>query len=321
MTQVRFSPDDPLTVHAAQGSDVAVSADAGATWTETQFPGTGSGRWDRRVLDVATGPIESGGARRLYAWGDGTLWYSPDSGGIWYEDHGLALPAGHRFCDATSAGIGTAARILAVEPDHPDHLYLAYKHLADGSRYSAGVKHQGQLLILHETEGYQCNTHAALSKANQALLGQPAVNLGCGEGSVWLGDFSGFQPGCPASQSALSTQVPGPPLYWGGSAPSGRTYLKVPPTGAGYPLFFSDRNFVQVSQERPTAGGRHRLDGWDPSEIRGRDAFRNHMSMHVDPHGIMVTPDFGLTLKPATGVPAAYAMNTQLHLERVRPCV
>jgi hypothetical protein len=320
VTQIRFAPDDPNLVYAAVGVGIAISGDGGAKWQTVKFDGLGN----KGVWHVAIAPKEAEGKRRVYAAGDGLLWYSANGGTKWTQDHGLTLPPTFPqfgedpnfppFAEATTIVNGTAAQILEVEPGHPDHLYLAYLHGANGPRYFA----QHEKVLLTETDGASCRTIVTLTAAHQQQLGMQSIFVGCGEGSVWLGDYSAFKAGA-ASQSAQWAQMPGPPEYFGGSTPSGRTYLKVQPTASGYLLFFSDRTHVHMSVGRPTAGGWHRLDGLDISDTwlkANKDktgGFWNTLEMHVDPHAILPSPDFDVTLvKPSADVPAVYAKNLVL---------
>jgi len=320
VTQIRFAPDDPKLVCAAVGVGIGISTDAGGQWKDVAFDGLGnSGVWH-----IAIAPKESEVKRRVYAAGDGLLWYSADGGEKWTQDHGLTLPPTFPqfgeapsflpFGEATTIFNGTAAQILEVEPGHPDHLYLAYKYGANGPRYFAQYKG----VLLTETDGAECRTIVTLTPEHQQKVGQQSLFVGAGEGSVWLGDYSAFQPSA-ASQSAQWVRMPGPPVYWGVSTPSGRTYLKVHATASGYLLFFADRSHLHMSVGRPTAGGWHRLDGLDISETWWKankertGGFLNTLKMHVDPHAILPSPDFDVTLKkPSAEIPATYAKNLVL---------
>src|SRR5262249_58376793 len=75
---------------------------------------------------------------------------------------------------------------------------------------------------------------------------------GCGEGSIWLGDYSGVVPGDPARRNGQWSQLPGPPAYFGTSTPSGAVYAQAKPTGnGGFLLFFADESHVHVSAGSP----------------------------------------------------------------------
>jgi hypothetical protein len=116
----------------------------------------------------------------------------------------------------------------------------------------------------------------------------------CGEASLWLGDYSRFH----LNGSIEWTQLPGPPTYFGKSTPSGNTYVVTQQTSTGFLLFFSDRSHVHVSQGLPTsAASWHRLDGRNLSQAWMEASLENKLYVHVDPHSLVVSPDFTLTLK------------------------
>ena len=324
VTQIRWAPDDPKTVFAATESGVAMSKNSGATWIETNFPKTSMIPSFIHVWHIAVGPEEPDGNRRLYACGNGKLWYSPDEGASWFEDFGVETIASKIkhpdpwICEEPNAGNGTASQIMEVEPGHPEHLYLAYKHLANGPRYFAqDIAPDGKTWILTpETDGETCNTYQPYTEDHADDLGKPGEILGCGEGSVWFGDFSNFKKGL-ATQEASWEQLPGPPEYWGVSTPSGRAYLKVHPIPGSYLLFFSNRTHVHMSIGKPQAGKWHRLDGLDITKTwkdytEGKGELQNRLVMHVDPHTILVSPDFNLTLKKPEGIDPQYDKSLEL---------
>jgi len=221
----------------------------------------------------------------------------------------LSTPYYLKFGEKTVLGNGTASLILEVEPGHPDHVYMGFKHFANGPRYFA---EKPKPIRVKETDGYQCNTYAPLSASNQKRLGTETLFMGAGEGSVWLGNFSGFKTGSPASQRADWTQLPGPPVYFGVSTPSGRVYASVHPTSSGHLVFFADRSHLHMTTGRPTVNGWHRLDGYDISACWKDNNLNNRMLMHVDPHALVVSPDFNVSLKAPTGVAFMYAKNKVL---------
>src|SRR5262249_60905645 len=53
---------------------------------------------------------------------------------------------------------------------------------------------------------------------------------GCGEGGIWLGDYSGVVVSDPARRNAQWTQLPGPPAYFGGANPGGAGDRPTKPT-------------------------------------------------------------------------------------------
>lgn len=316
-SQVRFAPDDQSRAYAAVGNGIAFSTDGGATFKPMNISGLGN----HKIWHIAVAPKKDG-ARRIYGCGDGTLWHSPDDGVNWYSDSGPSFKtAWGNMCPMVTISNGTAAQILEVEPGRPDHVLLGHRHGSNGPRYFA----QHKKVLIDETDGKPCNSTVALTSANQKKTGDKQVDLGCGEGSVWLGDFSAFKAGASNSGAKGSwKQMPGPPVYWGGSTPSGRAYLRVhPKRSGGYLLFFADRSHLHVSDGRPVAGGWHRLDGldistaWEVSQKLGGKEFWNKLVMHVDPHDILPSPDLDITLrKPSSVVPAKYAKNRLLHEHR-----
>ncbi len=135
---------------------------------------------------------------------------------------------------------------------------------------------------------------------------------GAGEGSLWFGDFSGFNPDKPAAGKVNWENLPGPPLYWGGgSTPSGRSYVFTHQVKDTFLVFFSNRDSVHVSVGKPAAGSWHRLGGRDASESKRLNDLKNVFELHVDPHGLAVSPDFELSLLPSDQ-PAPYNENSEL---------
>jgi len=380
-TQVIFAPDDPTILYAAGGCTIAISTNSGASWQDVTLPGTATGS---RAWHVAVSPILPGEVRRAYACGDGTLWYSPDQKpqpsatpptGHWYVDLGAsaALPGG--FCAATTAGNGDAAQTLAVDPNQPDHVYLAHQNYANGlsyfhrstmgpdgvrcnnpvvydadndNKYDAGEPHIWGLRpkpganladdpkimyvdsdndntldagepVVHDTNGD--GRYSAISKdENEPVLrgsaprvgtsleddprikyvnlGAPFGPRGCGEGSLWYGDLSSFDPSHPNELRGQWSQLPGPPVYWGNTG-SGAAFVYTHRTPDGYLVFFADQDTLNVSVGKPVEGSWHRLDGWDASRNKRENVLRNVTTVHVDSHGLAISPDFDLTLKPS----------------------
>jgi hypothetical protein len=292
--QIVFAPDNPLLMYAAGGCAVAISRDAGLTWIDAPLPGGGT-VWHLAVAprqgSFRTGFIFDGTVslpdvfvsltdvfgRRVYGAGDDQIWYSRDEGSTWIRDLSSTLPSGLGFGGFPDPNSGNSAHVLVVEPGHPDHVYLAVPGLANGPSYyqpsSAGP------------DGILCNSDPRRF---------------CGEGSVWLGDYSTFSSGLTATW----TQQPGPPAYFWGSTDSGNVYVETKTTPRGYLLFFSDRSHVHVSAGRPTAQGWHRLDGRDASQGRCEGCVYdengspgcNKLFLHVDPHAFAISSDFDMTL-------------------------
>lgn len=292
VSQIVFAPDDPDLVYAAIGNAIAVSQDAGETWTLRPAGGT--------VWHVAVGPREPSGARRVYAAGDNRIFRSADGGVTWREDAGAATirdvrnalmqfqiangvdnPVG-LFAGQTADSNGDAPQILALEPGSSTRLYLAAPGGAFGPTFYDRVV----------PDGTPANT---------------LPERFASEGSLWFGDYDGFD----ASGAARWVQLPGPPLYTFGSTPSGNTYVVTKKTSGSFLVCFSDLSHIHVSEGRPTATRSwHRLDGRDISAGKLAGDNSNKLFVHVDPHALVLTADF--TLKPATGVPAPYDQNSVL---------
>lgn len=255
----------------------------------------------RSLWHVAVGPLEAGGARRVYAVGDGVIWFSHDGGRTWKSDAGVATINATRqqlsdfmqTCDpnagvggfggSTAYAGGDAAQILAVEPGNPASVYLATGGGANGPAYYSAVP-----------DGTPVNTDCRRL---------------AGEASLWVGDFSQSD----TTAAADWTLLPGPPVYSGATTPSGNRYVAAQPTSSGFLLFFSDNSHVHVSAGAPTdSSSWHRLDGMDASVARRDGIHSNVVFMHVDPHAIAFTPDFEITLKAPSGVSSPYDMNSEL---------
>ncbi len=130
------------------------------------------------------------------------------------------------------------------------------------------------------------------------------------EGSLWYGDFSQFAN----TDSAQWMELPGPPIYSGGSdTPSGNMYVVTKQTSSGFLVFFSDMSHVHVSHGFPGIfDSWHRLGGEDISQAHKDGSNSNLSTVHADPHALIVSPDFEITLQPATGVSSPYNVNSEL---------
>ena len=295
---IAFAPDDPSLVFAATGYyGVSMSTNGGVVWTTVSTT---------RAWHVAVGPMEPGGVRRVYAVGDSVVSYSSDGGVHWTQDAGVAtinasraaLDALRLTCDPNDTGIGgfggstditfaqgAGAKMLAIEPGTPARVYMATEGAANGPTYYDPAVPDGTL----------CNTVCARL---------------AGEASVWLGDFSQFSTMNPMAQW---TSLPGPPVYYGGSTPSGVTMVLTKPTSTGFLLFFTDFSHVHVSAGTPAATTSwHRLDGEDVSVAYQAGHHNNILYVHVDPHGIAFTNNFEIKITPATGVSPPYNQNSVL---------
>jgi len=302
--QIAFAPDDPSLVIAAIGdnnliSSIAISHDAGIHWAVTPL---------NPAWHVAIGPLESPGLRRVYAAGDDTIWYSINGGGSWRVDPGAAVVSTSRqllssfivansspdnaipaFAARTGDVVAAGPQALAIDPGNPLRVFLGAQGGTFGLSYFAHDKNNNPI-----PDGTEANV-TPLRLAN--------------EGSMWTADFSGFE----ANNAATWEAVPGPPLYSGRTTPSGVVYVRAHPTASGFLLFFADLSSVYVSVGRPLNSIQwHRLDGWDASADARAGQLFEHVLVHPDPHSLVTSADFDLTLKPATGVPSPYNQNSEL---------
>jgi photosystem II stability/assembly factor-like uncharacterized protein len=292
VSQVTFAPDDPSLVFAAAGSKgVAVSADAGATWTEHAVSGV--------AHHVAAAPQEAPGVRWVYAAGDNRIFASADGGANWRSDGGAAdvrtaldeiwyryaqenQPP--MFAGQSADSNASAAQVLAIEPGRPRRVYLATPSGANGPGFYVPRLPDGTII----PDGTTRNVPPA---------------PGAAEASLWIGDFDGFE----STGHADWAQLPGPPVYYGTTTPSGTAYVITHRTTSGYLVFFGDCSHVHVASGRPTeASSWHRLDGMDVAEAKQKGHSTNQIFMHPDPHALELTGDFEIRLKAPTGVSAPY---------------
>jgi hypothetical protein len=234
--------------------------------------------------------------RRVYAAGDDQIWYSTDGGNAWVKDAADVIPQMGVFVDpltgqrSKQGTVGSfpddcctnSAQVIAVEPGHPDHLYVAVRNISHGPAY----------YFPDAPPGASCEQIAAR----------------CGGAVVWLGDYSQFSQG----QSGSWVQLASPPTYAGVSTPSGRVYIATQKTETGYLLFLSDTSHVHVSDGRPEhSAAWHRLDGRDASQSKRENDLSNELFLHVDPHAIAISPNFNIKLK-STDTPSPYDQNSEL---------
>jgi photosystem II stability/assembly factor-like uncharacterized protein len=282
VSQIVFAPDDPMLVFAAIGSALAISVDAGATWIRRALPG--------RVWHVAPAPLGGSSQRRIYAAGSNNLYCSLNGGATWVRDLGTTVMTSMAsIAGATADNSGSGASVLVVDPSNPMCVFLAGVGGANGPSYYA-QRPDGSLI----PNGTICNV---------------TPDRPCGEGSLWYGDYTQFA----VAGAAVWTQLPGPPVYWGATTPSGNSFVIVKPTPAGFLVFFADESHVHVSVGRPTAASSwHRLDGKDASLTAIENDLHNRLFVHPDPHALVVTADFDLTLKAPTGVTPPFDQNSVL---------
>lgn len=307
VTQIVFAPDDANLLYAAGDCAAAVSHDGGKTWSEKVLPGNDP------VWHIAVAPFEppvyknavvsgigggpSFGVRRVYALGSNEMSYSMDGGQTWTEDTGInAIVHLTGVGGAATTNSGNSSRVLIVEPGNNQRVLLAVPALSNGPSYYDNPSCGASATV---ADGTICNAN-------------PSVR-GCGEGSLWRGDFSGFVTSDPTRQAAAWTQLPSPPTYWGVTTPSGNSYLNLRAVGSNYLLFFSDKSHVHVSMGLPTAGGWHRLEGLDASQTappHPPNPYCNNLFVHPDPHAIVTTTNFSMTLQaPPAKTPAPYNEN------------
>ena len=295
--QIAFAPDDPSLVIAPIGNSVAISHDAGLNW---------SVRFLSPAWHVAIGPLEGSGVRRVYVAGNNVIWYSVDGGATWRPDSGVNVVVTSRA--ATSAFIvangggaipafgggttdvgGAGPQALAIEPGNPQRIYLAARGGTFGLSYFARDKNNNPI-----PDGTEANV--------------TPIRL-AGEGSLWTADFSGFE----ANGAAQWESVPGPPLYSGATTPSGLVFVQCRPISSEYLIFFADQSSVYVAVGRPLNSIQwHRLDGRDASFDKRVGELFDHTLVHVDPHALVTSADFDLTLKPVVDVPSPYNQNSEL---------
>jgi len=284
VSQIVFAPDDQTLVYAAIGTAVAISKNAGMTWTRRTVPG--------KVWHVAVGAREASGVRRVFGGGSNTLCYSIDGGTTWRRDTGVSPITGKaNVAGQTANNGGSGASVLVVDPSNPQCVFLAAAGGANGPSYYA-QRPDGSLIA----DGTICNT---------------TPERGCGEGSIWYGDYTQF--GNAGTGAATWTQLPGPPVYWGVTTPSGNSFVIAKRTTSGFLLVFADQSHVHVCVGKPAAAGSwHRLDGKDASLTKIENDLHNRIFVHPDPHAIVVTSDFDLTLKAPTDVAPPYDQNSVL---------
>ena len=114
VSSITVAPDDRQLMFAGGQFAIAVSSDAGVTWTEHQPQTTAT----HQVHYVVSSPLQPNGARHVYAAGN-RIWHSSDGGQTWSVDP-TNLSAG-RAAD----GVGSSARCLCLDPLNPLQIYLA----------------------------------------------------------------------------------------------------------------------------------------------------------------------------------------------------
>lgn len=295
--QIVFAPDNPHLVFAAGGCAIAISSNGGRTWVGRAIPEGG------RAWHVAVAPREGskhkqgGFIRRVYAAGDDRIFYSANGGKAWREDRSVTIPKMGTFVEVNgqeakfgvvgsfpAGGRSNSARILAVEPGHPERVYVAVTNISNGPAYYFVDSPNGE-------------KSCEVSQAK------------CGGAALWLGDYSRF---LRQGQSGTWRRLASPPAYSGGSTDSGLVYVITKETSTGYLLFLADNSHVHVSEGRPEQPvSWHRLDGRDASQSKRDNELGNKLFVHVDPMTLAVSPDFEITLKPSD-LPTPFDQNSEL---------
>jgi len=300
--QIVFAPDDAGLAYAAGGCAIGLSKDGGKTWTQKTITGQNS------VWHIAVGPFEQPvaeprvatdigitpfGVRRIYALGSNQISYSTDGGQTWTLDTGLStIPAS--VGGEAGQNSGNSSRVLMIEPGNNQHVMLSAPGYSNGPSYYLNPTCYASMTV---ADGTTCNT----------------PGRGCGEGSIWFGDYTGFIPSDPNHHAAAWSQLSSPPTYWGVTTPSGNTYLAVKPIQGSYLVFISDMSHVHVSMGLPTANGWHRMEGMDASQTappHPPNPYCNNLYVHADPHAIALSPNFSMTLQPVSSdIPSPYNKN------------
>ena len=301
--QIVFAPDDSNLVYAAGGCAMGFSSNGGQTWTEKGFTGQDAvwhiavGAFEPPLVEART-TVGIGqpqfGIRRIYALGYNQISYSTDGGQTWTLDGGVStIPSG--FGAAAGASNGNSSRILMIEPGNNKHVLISDPGHSNGPSYYLSPTCGAPTTV---ADGTTCNATPA---------------RGCGEGSIWLGDYTGFIPSDSSHHSAVWSQLPSPPTYWGVTTPSGNTYVTVKPIQGSYLVFLSDMSHVHVSMGLPTAGGWHRVEGLDASQTappNPPNPYCNNLYVHADPHALVLSQNFSMTLQPLPkDAPAPYNEN------------
>src|SRR5438067_6235573 len=86
--QIVSARDNPDLLFAAGGCAIAKSTNGGLTWVDKPIAGV--------AWHVAIAPPE-GGIRRVYAAGDGQIWYSENGGNSWLRDNAAVIPNMGKF--------------------------------------------------------------------------------------------------------------------------------------------------------------------------------------------------------------------------------
>ena len=282
---------------------VAISHDAGATWT------TQSLRSARRCWHIAVGPLEPDGTRRVYAVGDSVVLVLDgrrpdvdDGPGCRSTDQRNVRKCSRRSRPAAAKrGRGrlrrrdcvrraaTRRRSSRCEPGNPEKVYLATTGGALGP-----------------------DADYVPTRCPTERLSTPRCGRLAGEASLWLGDFSRFELNNGSAQWGL---LPGPPVYTGRDHARAATATSRPKRRAvDSSVFFSDNSHVHVSVGTPTRQPRwHRLDGMDASVAQRTSGVNFERPLHArGPACDRVHTRLRDHAENPPAIPAAYNKNSEL---------
>jgi photosystem II stability/assembly factor-like uncharacterized protein len=263
---VLVSPADEDIVFAATGRDprrpalngVYRSTNGGTTWTRVhQFVTVQGGV--STVRNVGCLAVAPDNPLLVYAAGQSAVGISSDGGVTWVESVPQQSP-------------GQIVNLVAVGPQTGAirHVYAVGSrvwHSTDG-----GQAWQEDPVAL--SLGFPSDTLGTCARALAIHPGAPTVIYLNSNGNLFRGNFSG-------AGAAVWTQLPPVPVGFPSTTASGTDYIVAHVTPEGQLLLFaSDRRSAHVAVGEPASTSDwRRIDG-NP--------------VHVDPHGLALTPNFRL---------------------------
>jgi hypothetical protein len=266
-------PSDPDVVLAATGRDsrtpptngIYRSTDAGNTWQRVHAFRRPSGA----VGTVGSLAVAPDDGRLVFAGGQFAVGVSTDGGRTWTERSPQSMDTEAVWYVVCGPAAGSVRRVYAVGRHVWQSVDAGQTWVEDPVDLSAGSPADG------------------LGQCARCLCVDPedsrTVYLAREAGELWRGRFPSAGTG-----SAQWTQLPAPPMNHAGTTASGTDFVVVhsAPDGQRY-LIYSDRRTVHISVGDPTSSS-----DWtriDPSPV------------HLDPHGIAVTPTFAWASAGAAG--------------------
>lgn len=335
----RLLPGDVRRAFACGDGTVWYSHDGGITWhrdsgASQQLPGgvcasTTLGNGDAAQVLA----IEPGAPSRVFLAyqnnANGPSYYHPVDGGpdgvhcntpVVYDSNGDGVydpgePRIWGLSAPTGAALAHDARIKYVDDNGngrwDGNESVVYDLNSDGLYNTIPQLDKKHEPVLSGTEPALGTALKDDPKLTYVDLGTPFGPRGCGQGSLWYGDLSSFDPDHPQALTGQWSQLPGPPVFWLQTG-SGAAYVRTHPTTSGYLVFFAEQDTLHVSDGKPTEGSWYRLDGWNPSQNKRQNRLYDVRKVHVDPHGLAISPDFDLRLKTFRDVPSPYNLNREL---------